>query len=398
MNGSKKLLVLLVLFSVTILPILSCRAIPSLDFLSSLSETDRITETDTASPSFVELRTTPTLSFEDQSTTQSVNIDLGIQEGNLVELYESINPGVVSILVRTQSGRSEGSGFVYDLEGHIVTNYHVVEGGQHLEVGFPSGLRAWGEVLGVDIDSDLAVIKVEVDPEDLHPLPLGDSSQIRTGQTVVAIGNPFRLSGTMTVGIISGQGRTLDSLRTSPEGGTFTAGDLIQTDAAINPGNSGGPLVNLNGEVIGVNRAIRTFNFTEQADPLNSGIGFAIPASIVKRVAPALIADGNFDYPYLGISTSRDVITLLDQQELGLSQYNGAFVASVVPGSPADQAGLRGMQDLIVAVDGTPIREFSELLSYLFNFKSPGDTITFTVLRGDRELEIDLVLGKRPNP
>jgi S1-C subfamily serine protease len=242
------------------------------------------------------------------------------------------------------------------------------------------------------------VIKVEVDPEDLHPLPLGDSSQIRTGQTVVAIGNPFRLSGTMTVGIISGQGRTLDSLRTSPEGGTFTAGDLIQTDAAINPGNSGGPLVNLNGEVIGVNRAIRTFNFTEQADPLNSGIGFAIPASIVKRVAPALIADGNFDYPYLGISTSRDVITLLDQQELGLSQYNGAFVASVVPGSPADQAGLRGMQDLIVAVDGTPIREFSELLSYLFNFKSPGDTITFTVLRGDRELEIDLVLGKRPNP
>jgi S1-C subfamily serine protease len=396
MNTSKKMLILVLLLSVIILPVLSCRAIPYLDALTSQSDVATITETNTAPSASVEINRTPTTTIEDLTTSQPVNLDLDIREDTLVALYESINPGVVSILVRTPSGRSEGSGFVYDHEGHIVTNFHVVDGGEHLEVGFPSGLRAWGEVVGVDIDSDLAVVKVDVEPEALHPIPLGDSTQINIGQTVVAIGNPFRLSGTMTVGIISGQGRTLDSLRTSPEGGIFTAGDLIQTDAAINPGNSGGPLVNLNGEVIGVNRAIRTFNFTEQADPLNSGIGFAIPANIVKRVAPALIADGNFDYPYLGISTSRDEITLLDQQELGLLQYTGAFVTSVVPGSPADQAGLRGMQDLIVAVDDIPVREFSELLSYLFNYKSPGDTITFTVLRGDQVLEIDLVLGKRP--
>lgn len=396
MNFSKKMVVFLLILSVTILPLLSCRAIPTLEnFPSAVRNSSNPDENNSTSP-FREVESVPTDPLLTLSTSQPVLLDTEIVEDSLAELYERINPGVVSILLRGVSGRSEGSGFVIDKEGHIITNYHVVEDGDHLEVGFPSGLRAWGEVIGIDIDSDLAVIKVDVEPENLHPIPLGDSSQIRIGQTVVAIGNPFRLSGTMTVGIISGQGRTLESLRTSPEGGTFTAGDLIQTDAAINPGNSGGPLVNLNGEVIGVNRAIRTFNFTEQADPLNSGIGFAIPANIVKRVAPALIAEGHFDYPYLGISTSRDVITLLDQQELGLPQYTGAFVTSVVPGSPADQAGLRGGQDLIIAVDNTPVREFAELLSYLFNYKSPGETITFSILRGDRELEIDLILGKRP--
>ncbi|MBE0408177.1 MAG: trypsin-like peptidase domain-containing protein [Anaerolineales bacterium] len=396
MNRTKKLLVLILILTVTILALLSCRAVPFLESLTSAANDSTPTNTIAASLSTEDIVITPTFPREASSASQPVTLDQEVRENNLIEIYERINPGVVSVLVRTQSGRSEGSGFVIDEEGHIVTNYHVVEDGEHLEVGFPSGLRAWGEVVGVDIDSDLAVIKVNVEPEALHPIPLGDSSQMNIGQTVVAIGNPFRLSGTMTVGIISGQGRTLDSLRTSPEGGIFTAGDLIQTDAAINPGNSGGPLVNLNGEVIGVNRAIRTFNFTEQADPLNSGIGFAIPSNIVKRVAPALIAEGYFDYPYLGISTSRDEITLLDQQELGLSHYTGAFVTSVVPGSPADLAGLRGMQDLIIAVDGIPVREFSELLSYLFNYKSPGDTMVFTVLRGERELEIEIVLGKRP--
>lgn len=396
MNQSKKLVIPLLVLLVTILPLLSCRAIPYLEALSSLANSSSTADTNTPSPTTVVISPTPAATDGGQANTPPAMVDQEIREGSLVELYERINPGVVSILARTRTGTSEGSGFVFDEAGHIVTNYHVVEGGDHLEVGFPSGLRAWGEVIGIDIDSDLAVIKVDLEPEALYPLPLGDSSQIKIGQTVVAIGNPFRLSGTMTVGIVSGQGRTLDSMRTSPEGGTFTAGDLIQTDAAINPGNSGGPLVNLNGEVVGVNRAIRTFNFTEQEDPLNSGIGFAIPANIVKRVVPALISDGYFDYPYLGISTSRNEITLLDQQELGLSQYTGAFIASVVPGSPADQAGLKGGQDLIIGVDNMPVREFSELLSYLFNYRSPGDTITFTILRGERELEIDLVLGKRP--
>jgi S1-C subfamily serine protease len=397
MNISKKVVILLLILLVTILPLLSCRALPYLENFTSLANSSSDADPNSNSTPSVDEAVTPLPSSGDISTSQPITLDHEPREDILVEVYERINPGVVSILVRTRSGRSEGSGFVFDKEGHIVTNYHVVEGGDHLEVGFPSGLRAWGEVIGIDIDSDLAVIKVDVDPEALHPIPLGDSSQVSIGQTVMAIGNPFSLSGTMTVGIISGQGRTLESLRTSPEGGTFTAGDLIQTDAAINPGNSGGPLVNLDGEVIGVNRAIRTFNFTEQADPLNSGIGFAIPANIVNRVVPALITEGRYDYPYLGISTTRDEITLLDQEELGLSQYTGAFVTSVVPGSPADQAGLRGGQDLIIAVDGIPVHEFGELLSYLFNYKSPGDTITFTILRGEQELEIDLILGERPD-
>jgi S1-C subfamily serine protease len=397
MNISKKVVILLLILLVTILPLLSCRALPYLENFTSLANSSSDADPNSNSTPSVDEAVTPLPSSGDISTSQPITLDHEPREDILVEVYERINPGVVSILVRTRSGRSEGSGFVFDKEGHIVTNYHVVEGGDHLEVGFPSGLRAWGEVIGIDIDSDLAVIKVDVNPEALHPIPLGDSSQVSIGQTVMAIGNPFSLSGTMTVGIISGQGRTLESLRTSPEGGTFTAGDLIQTDAAINPGNSGGPLVNLDGEVIGVNRAIRTFNFTEQADPLNSGIGFAIPANIVNRVVPALITEGRYDYPYLGISTTRDEITLLDQEELGLSQYTGAFVTSVVPGSPADQAGLRGGQDLIIAVDGIPVHEFGELLSYLFNYKSPGDTITFTILRGEQELEIDLILGERPD-
>jgi S1-C subfamily serine protease len=397
MNISKKVVILLLILLVTILPLLSCRAIPYLENFTSLANSSSDADPNSNSTPSVDEAVTPLPSSGDISTSQPITLDHEPREDILVVVYERINPGVVSILVRTRSGRSEGSGFVFDKEGHIVTNYHVVEGGDHLEVGFPSGLRAWGEVIGIDIDSDLAVIKVDVDPEALHPIPLGDSSQVSIGQTVMAIGNPFSLSGTMTVGIISGQGRTLESLRTSPEGGTFTAGDLIQTDAAINPGNSGGPLVNLDGEVIGVNRAIRTFNFTEQADPLNSGIGFAIPANIVNRVVSALITEGRYDYPYLGISTTRDEITLLDQEELGLPQYTGAFVTSVVPGSPADQAGLRGGQDLIIAVDGIPVHEFGELLSYLFNYKSPGDTITFTILRGEQELEIDLILGERPD-
>jgi 2-alkenal reductase len=333
--------------------------------------------------------------------------DLVAVEDTLISLYENANPGVVSIRVDTEAGGGQGSGFVIDEEGHIVTNYHVVEGFTSLEVAFPSGYKTRGEVLGVDTDSDLAVIKVEAPTEELHPLPLGDSSQLKVGQTVVAIGNPFGLSGSMTTGIISALGRTLESLRTSPEGQFFTAGDIIQTDTAINPGNSGGPLLNLNGEVVGVNRAIRTFNFTIEEEPVNSGIGFAIAINIVKRVAPALIEGGEFNYPYLGVSSLPE-ITLEHQEALGLPQSSGAYITSVTPGGPADQAGLRGGTepssiqglpaggDLIIAVDGQPVRIFNDLLSYLINNKSPGDVIRLTILRGDEELEVELTLERRP--
>jgi S1-C subfamily serine protease len=349
-----------------------------------------------------ELLPTPTL-----PAVTPVAINLYEMEDLLVSLYERVSPGVVAIQTLNQIGGGLGSGFVYDNEGHIITNYHVIEGAQDLEVNFSSGYKTRGTVIGTDVDSDLAVIKVQAPLEELFPVPMGDSDLLRIGQSVVAIGNPFGLSGTMTIGIISAKGRTLDSFRQSSDGLFFSAGDLLQTDAAINPGNSGGPLLNLNGEVIGVNRAIRTTGMTQNGDPINSGIGFAISINIIKRVAPSLIANGTYDYPYLGI-TARPELTLLEQETLGLSRSTGAYIIAVTPGSPADNAGLRdgtrrtdqpglfGGGDLIIAVDGRPVLVFGDLLSYLMVNKSPGDTITLTIIRDNIEEEVNLTLGKRP--
>ena len=321
----------------------------------------------------------------------------------LVALFEHVSPGVVAIF----TDQGQGSGFVYDSQGHIVTNYHVIDGATTVEVRFTSGFMAYGTVIGTDLDSDVAMVRVDAPAEELHPLPLGDSSALRVGQTVIAIGNPFGLNSTMTVGIISALGRTLDSIHQNPDGNPYTAGDIIQTDAAINPGNSGGPLFNINGEVIGVNRAIISNNFTDSGQPVNSGIGFAVSINIVKRVAPALIETGEYDYPYLGIS-SIDSLTLDMVNALGLKSFTGAYVTEVVPGGPADQAGIQagggqtnlpGLSsggDLLVAIDGHSVRTFDELLSYLITGKGPGDIVILTVLRGDQKQDISVTLGKRP--
>jgi len=325
----------------------------------------------------------------------------------LVALFQNVNPGVVAIKTVGEQAGSLGSGFVYDAQGHIVTNYHVVEGSKQVEVDFTSGFKAYGTIIGTDLDSDLAVVKVDAPAEELHPLTLGNSDALQVGQTVVAIGNPFGLDSTMTTGIVSALGRTLDSMHTTTGGGVFTAGDIIQTDAAINPGNSGGPLFNLNGEVVGINRAIRTVNSTSSGEPLNSGIGFAVSSNIVQRVVPVLIEKGQYDYPYLGISSLPE-LSLPVIEALGLKSFNGAYVTSVVKGGPADKAGVKaGDQptsiqnvlaggDLITAIDGQPIRTFDDLLRYLINHKSPGDTVTLTVLRGDQSVDIVLKLAKRP--
>lgn len=332
---------------------------------------------------------------------------LASQESLLTALYERVSPSIVAIRVVTSSGPAFGSGFVYDQEGHIVTNYHVVEGADEVEVHFTSGYKTYGTVIAIDLDSDLAVVAVDAPAEELHPVLLGNSDMLKVGQTVIAIGNPFGLDGTMTVGIVSALGRTLDSIHESPEGSFFTAGDIIQTDAAINPGNSGGPLFNLTGEVIGVNRAIRTTNFNQIGDPVNSGIGFAVSVNIVKRVVPVLIAEGKYDYPYLGI-TSMDDMRLEIINALELKSYTGAYVTNVSDGSPADRAGIREGDrptsipnlyaggDLIIAIDGHPVRRFDELLAYLITNKSAGDLVTLSVMRGDETLDIAVELGKRP--
>ena len=326
----------------------------------------------------------------------------------LTTLYEQVNPGVVAIITTTSQGVGSGSGFVIDKEGHILTNYHVVEGATQVEVDFPSGVKVTGQVLATDLDSDVAVVKVDVSPDILFPLRLGDSDALKVGQQVVAIGNPFRLSNTMTLGIISAKGRVLDSIRTASDQSSYSAGDVIQTDASINPGNSGGPLLNLHGEVVGINRAIQTTGTTTQGDAVNSGIGFAVSINIVKRVVPFLIKDGSYDYPYMGISSSSIDFTLDEWQALGVSQTSGAYIMTVTPGGPAEKAGLVGGTkqtsisglygggDIIVAVDGRPVLVYGDVISYIFLHKSPGDTIVLTVIRNGVEKEVPLILGKRP--
>ncbi|MDF1500419.1 MAG: trypsin-like peptidase domain-containing protein [Anaerolineales bacterium] len=341
-----------------------------------------------------------------------------LTRGDLISLYTNVSPGVVTIWtfddisagLTTTLPTGQGSGFAIDDQGHIITNHHVIAGADEIEVDFPSGAKAWADLIGTDPDSDLAVLKVEIDGEFFTPLPLGDSDDVRVGEFVVAIGNPFGLRGTMTVGIISAIGRTLESERTTASGLRFSAGDLIQTDAAINPGNSGGPLLNMNGEVIGVNRAIQTESFTVEGDAANSGVGFAIPINIVRRVAPGIIQNGEYRYPYLGISSlDDDLWNLKTIQALGFNALsNGAYITAVVPGSPADQAGLQGGTseteipnmrrggDLIVAIDKQPVYNFAGLLSYLFKYTEVGQDVTLTVLRDNEEVEIPLTIGARP--
>ena len=333
---------------------------------------------------------------------------------NLVDLYSRVNPGVVTIYIFATGHPDtiplgQGSGFVIDTEGHIVTNQHVVEGAEEIEVDFPSGFKAWGTLIGTDPDSDLAVLRVDAPPEELFPVPLGDSDDVEVGEFVVAIGNPFGLSGTMTVGVVSAIGRVLQSERDAPGGGSFSAGDLIQTDAAINPGNSGGPLLNMEGQVIGVNRAISTESFTVSGSAANSGVGFAVPVNILRRVVPALIQSGAYDYPYLGITSLGDGALNLKQLEfLELPTGTiGVYVTCVVNGGPADQAGIQGAGacgspdtssggDLIIAIDGRSVFTFSDLISYLVTEANVGEEVMLTVMRDGEIVDILLTLEPRP--
>ena len=344
--------------------------------------------------------------------TQTPEIEVGNfpqEVGSLTELYNQVNPSVVSI--RTLREREEGpdqgglgTGFVWDEEGHIVTNYHVVRQATDLEVDFPSGFKTRAEVIGSDADSDLAVLELENMPDEVLPLTLGSSGELQVGQVVVAIGNPRGLQGTMTYGIVSAVGRTMDSLNEAPGGGVFSTGNIIQTDAAINPGNSGGPLLNMGGEVIGINSAIQTNSIDLTGQPVNSGLGFAISIDQVKNVVPDLIATGSHASPYVGIRVQGE-ISLFMQEELGLSQSTGVYIIEVTEDSPADEAGLIGALDndqdlrgcdLIIGIDGEPVQNFEDFMGYLLAYKDPGDTIELTILRDGEELSLDLTLGERP--
>lgn len=374
--------------------LMACQFTPNLDFGTKTDETTGALATVQAAPIVQYL-------MPDGSSA--------ISDSTLSSVYENVYPGVVSIFITTADGAGSGSGFVYDKKGDIITNYHVVDGAETIEVDFPSGLKVDGTVLATDLDSDIAIIKVNVAADQLVPLPLGDSDAVKVGQMVLAIGNPFSTySSTMTLGIVSAKGRILDSIRTDADQNSFTAGDIIQTDAAINPGNSGGPLLNLNGDVIGINRAIQASGTTIQGNSVNTGIGFAVPINIVKKVLPTLLRGEQYDYPYIGISSSSVDFTLEQWRALGFTQTSGAYITQVTPGGPADQAGLVGGSkqtdiqglfsggDLIVAVDGNPVIVYGDLISYVINEKSPGDQIQLTIIRNGKEMEVPLTLGKRP--
>jgi 2-alkenal reductase len=294
-----------------------------------------------------------------------------------------------------------GSGFVWDADGHIVTNFHVVEDGQRFQVTFYDGSTALAEVVGGDEDSDLAVLKIDPDGYNLAPVKLGNMDEVYVGMRVAAIGNPFGLQGTLTSGIVSAIGRTI------PSRGSFSIPDSIQTDAAINPGNSGGPLFNERGEVIGVNAQIRS------EVRANSGVGFAIPIAIVERVVPGLIQSGRYQHSYMGISGVTFSPICGDEQNIDKS-LRGVIIDRVLGNTPAARAGLRGNSrpvqtdfvgicpqgrggDFVVAVDGQPVTSFDEVLIFLARNTSPGDTITLTVLRGGETMDVPLTLAPRPN-
>jgi len=320
-----------------------------------------------------------------------------------INLYERVNPSVVNILIYAREGNlftpvGEGSGFVYDGAGHIITNAHVVHGSEQIDVIFSEGTIQPADIVGEDLHSDLAVIKVEALPQGVSPLPLGDMNSVKVGQSVVAIGNPFGLGGTLTRGIVSALGRTI------PAQTSFRIPQSIQTDAAINPGNSGGPLLNLDGQVIGINAQIQT----QSLDRSNSGVGFAIPVSIVERVVPGLIQDGEYVWPWMGVSGH--ALDPLTAQAMALPFTKAAYLSSIYSNGPADDAGLRGTTeettindrlveiggDIITAVDGQPIESFDDLLLYIALSGSPGKTITMTIYRDGEYKEVELVLEARP--
>jgi 2-alkenal reductase len=340
-----------------------------------------------------------------QTDAQTVAVEVSLPEVSapafssdlqqtLIDLYRRTNPAVVYIIV---PNLGSGSGFVYDDEGHIVTNNHVVAGGRSFEIVFADGERQRATLIGRDVDSDLAVLKVDGLPVGVAPLPLAQPDAVQVGQFVVAIGNPFGEQGSMSLGIVSGLDRSLRSQRgATTAANAYSLPEVIQTDAPINPGNSGGPLLDLAGQVVGINSAIATDT------GVNSGVGFSIPVAAVRRIVPSLIETGSYSYPYLGVSFA-DSLSLSEQAAYGLSQGEGAYVLGVQTGGPAERAGLRAAEassgrggDLIVRIDGQPIKDFSDLNSYLAFHTAVGQKITVTVLRNGRALDLSLTLGARP--
>ena len=335
-----------------------------------------------------------------ENHTQTIGESVGIErsyEYSLVDIFEKSEESVVQVnVLRGGSDGGMGSGFVYSEEGYIITNQHVVKDAKKVTVTFLDGEAYIGDVIGTDPDLDIAVVKVSPSNTYLQPITIGDSSKLKVGEKIAAIGNPFGLSGSMTSGIVSQIGRLL------PQESGYSIPDVIQTDAAINPGNSGGPLINMKGEVVGINTAIQSVTGEF------SGIGFAVPSNTVKKIVPVLIEDGEFKHPWMGISGTDVDPELADFRELKSSK--GFLVISVIEGSPAEQAGLIGVTetkeidgrelavdgDIVLSIDGKTVRKISDILIHLQREKSIGDEMVLSVNRNGEILELTMVLEERP--
>ncbi|VAW32245.1 HtrA protease/chaperone protein [hydrothermal vent metagenome] len=348
-----------------------------------LAEEDPVAEAvvETVEETAVEPTTTP--------LTQPANdplADLFAQEQAYVSVYEQVNPAVVNI----NTGGGQGSGFLFDNNGHIVTNNHVVEGSSNVTVTFDDGNQLPARIVGTDPASDLAVLQVDASQINITPVRLADSDALRVGQIVIAIGSPFGLQSSMTTGIVSALDRLFPGA-VGPNGTSFQIPDIIQTDAAINPGNSGGPLLNLRGEVIGVNTAI------ESPVRGSSGIGYAVPANIVSNIVPQIIANGRVETPWLGISGN--ALTEDTAVQLGLpATQKGVLVSETISGGAAATAGLRGgnSPDVIVGIDDTVVTEIDDLLGYLVQHTVVGQTVTLQILRDGQLQTATLTLLARP--
>lgn len=387
----------------------------------------------------VDIPLVPTLTAPQQSTPLPAQVSgpsgvsgdlLSAYQGTLEKIYTVVSPSVVNIRVVQKVSASNldttqipgfpffnlpqgqqpepqfqsalGSGFVWDREGHIVTNNHVVNGADKIEVTFSDGTIVPAALVGADPDSDLAVLKVDVTADKLKPVQIGDSNAAKVGELAVAIGNPFGLEGTMTTGIISALGRSLPTDETSSQ--SYTIPDVIQTDAPINPGNSGGVLIDAQGQVLGVTSAI------ESPVRANAGVGFAIPSAIVQNVVPALIKVGKYVHSWLGISGTTLIPDLANAMDLDAGQ-RGALVKEVMPNSPAEKAGLRGSSqqvtiegnsvsvggDIITAIDNQPVLQMDDLIAYLARSTKVDQKVTLTILRNGKQDTLEVTLAARPS-
>ena len=379
---------------------------------TSPSASDEAVETEQPS---VKTAAIPTLAPSPTPLPAGAIAEADAEELLLINLYERVNPSVVNIVITVDDQaanvatnlfptQGQGSGFVVDTDGHIVTNNHVIAEADEIDVTFFDGSTVKATYIGADSDSDIAVIKVNVPSESLRPITWGDSDLVQVGQRAVAIGNPFGLAGSLTSGIVSALGRSLPT-----ENGTFRIPEIVQTDAAINPGNSGGPLLNSDGEVIGVNTAIvpRRNNFSGERSFL--GVGFAVPSNLAQRVVPSLIENGKYEHPWIGFSGNTVTREIADAMEL--PEIMGALVVQVISGSPADDAGLRGGTreivfdsgidttiggDVIIGIEDEEIRAFDDLISFLSRRGVVDQEITLTIIRNGETQTLEMVLGPRP--